>query len=151
MGSRLVSAARSVARAVSVPWRELGEIDRWLDRHPVVPDHDYPRVTTMLDDSAIVRAGRRWLARIDPGDSRVVGTAADLASRWRALERWQQMRLGGIALTAALAVHASLCAVLPARLIPRLPVVVWIGAAALGVTVIVASRALAAAWDNLDG
>jgi hypothetical protein len=77
-----------------------------------------------------------------------VACVAGARNRLESLERWQIVRAGGLVMTTALAVHASLYLVLPTRLAPSLPVVFWIGVFALGITLMAVPRAIVAAWSD---
>jgi hypothetical protein len=145
--SRVVAAVTALARGAAASWRQLGEIDRWLDRHRTAPDREYPRAAAVFDDWWLAKLIARFSLRNAVDGSRAAAAAGDARNRFLSLERWQQVRLIGIAATIALAVHGSMYAFLPSRFAPRLPAIVWIGAAALGITLMLASRAVAAAWD----
>jgi hypothetical protein len=146
--SRVVGALMTACRLVAQLWRQLGEIDRVLERRRIVPDCEHARATAIFRDSLIVRALARLTRAWNPSDSSVVAALAPAKSRFEQFERWQQVRLVGIVITSGFTVHALLWVVLPTRFAPNLPAAVWILAATVGVVCIVASRTIAAAWDD---
>lgn len=147
-GSRVVHALTPVRRLVALLWRQLGEIDRVLEQHRTVPDREHARATAIFGDSLIVRTFARLSHGWNPSDSFIVVALAPTKARFEQFERWQQVRVVGIVTTAGLTVHALLWVVLPTRFAPNLPAPVWILVATVGVMCIVASRTIAAAWDD---
>ena len=146
--SRVVTIIVAVWRGIADFWRRLGDVDRALDRSRVQPDCAYDTATALVADSAITRTIVKLYDGWHPDGSVAVATAAAIARRVHQLARWQTVRLVGVVFTTALIVHAALCAVLPWRFGPRLPVLVWIAVAAIGTTMIVAAREFVAAWDQ---
>lgn len=146
--SRVATALLSLAGGAAALWRQLGDIDRWLDSHRTAPDREYDSAAAVFDDWWLARLIEKSQLGHAVDESRLVAAAGQARSHFLLLERWQQVRFVGIAATIALAVHGLMYTFLPARFAPRLPAIVWIGAAALGITLIAASRAVAAAWDT---
>lgn len=146
--SRIAAALTAPIRTIASVWRQLGDVDRQLDRRRKAPDCEYARVAAVLDDSSLARAAAWFASRSNPLDSRAVAFVAGVRRRQETLDAWQRVRLGGIAVTTALTVHASFYAVLPGRFAPSLPAIVWIGAFALGITLMAVPRAIVAAWSD---
>ena len=149
--SRVVGALMAAGRTFANLWRQLGEIDRVLDRRRVASDCEYAEAAAIVGDSFIARTMTRLGNHLNPAGSHAAAIVAAVRSRLQQLDRWQLVRLGGVAGTTALTVHALFYVILPMRFAPILPAVVWIGAAAFGITLIAAPRAIVAAWDDFKG
>ena len=147
--SRVVGALMTAGGRVAGLWRQLGDIDCVLDRRNVEPDREHARATAVFRGSFIVRVLARITAAWNPSDSAVAGAAlAPAKSRFEQLARWQQVRLVGIVVISSFIVNALLWLVLPTRFAPALPAPAWILAGTVGLVCILASRTVAAAWDD---
>jgi hypothetical protein len=146
--SHVVAFLAVMWRIVTAPWRWLGDVDRILQRTSRPADRDYARATAVIADSRIARALSSVADRWNPSGSYSVTAATAVTARVQRLSRWQQVRLAAIVLTTALMVHAALSIALPSRFAPRLPAIVWIGVSTVLLTLILAARAVVAAWNE---
>jgi hypothetical protein len=117
-------------------------------RQRVEPDREHARATMLVVDSTVGRVIAAVVQRCSLGGSRTATMLVPVGDAVRKLERWQQVRLAGVTLMAALVVHTVLSLLLPGRFGPLLPALGWVAAGALAMTMILASRAIVAAWDD---